>query len=546
MPARCPGMSQSRRVGAPALNFLKDCALLLCLFAPSAWMIATVPPLWRDSDAYLQLIHHPLVTTFWGHGPAYCYLAKIPLFLGEHWERWQGIVSTPSEPGLSALTDTGVWLLILMQHVALGAAAFYFIRSISCFFWIRLALALLWASNALFYTFAHCTGSETLSLILLVVLVAKGLRLIKSRREPRWTDWYLFAITLCFSLLSRHANVMLVVLLPVAFVLTWAQNRVAGRVSFSETERRWRRALGARQLRQATVALAVGLACAAVANALPHYLARKAKLPPHSRIGHTLLWRLQFLKTLPAPERAALLQKVANRARSAETRQLVALLGQMHEEGVDILGKAFAQRAAALLYPGEAQVPWLKLDLAQNKMAHAFLLPPTRQHWQAAASEFKAALKMPVTDIGDQLFDTTGYFFVHQDEMPACANLVTFRGTTAEGINRIPFEYVYFHFGRGVNYRIALMIWFGSWLALAVVARWRKVEAGSTIAFGLVLVALGLLMTASACLLTEFIPRYALPMWLLLLLSFSILIGAAADLVVRSCSRRPVGGAGAR
>ena len=140
--------------------------LLLVLFAPSAWMIATVPPLWRDVDAYNQLVRRPLLATYWGHAPAYCYAAKIPLFLGEQWERWRGITSPKAEIGSTPLTDSGVGLLILAQHVALCGAAFYFIIAISEVFWIRLALALAWASNALFYTFAHCIGSETLSVIL--------------------------------------------------------------------------------------------------------------------------------------------------------------------------------------------------------------------------------------------------------------------------------------------------------------------------------------------------------------------------------------------
>lgn len=524
-------MSQSRRAGAPALNFLKNCALLLCLVAPSIWMIATIPPLWRDSDAYLQLTVHPLVTTFWGHGPAYCYLAKIPLFLGEQLERWQGIAGAAAESGSSPLTDTGVWLLIIAQHLALGGAAFYFIRSISNSFWIHLALALIWASNALFYTFAHCTGSETLSLILTVLLVAKGLRLIRSRHQPPWMDWYLFAIALCLSLLSRHVNVLLILLLPAAFVLSWAQNWVASVFASGEKQRRWRRALGSRQLRQAVIAIAIGVACLAVANSLPHYLARKTKLHPHSRVGHTLMWRLQFLKTLPPPERAALLQKVTARTRSTETRRLITLLGQMHEEGADASGRPFIQRAAALLFPGEASVPWEQLDIALNRLAYAFLLPPTLQHWHIVRTDLAAALKMPVTEIADQLFDTTGYFFDHKDEMPACAKLVTFRDTSAATINRIPVERAYFHLWQGLNYKKAVVIWLGTLVVFIVIARRKKSDASAIAAFGIALVIIGLVMIASACLLTGFLPRYAMPMWLLLLLSLSIFIGAAADLV---------------
>jgi hypothetical protein len=527
-------MSQRWRADSTALNFLKNCALLLCLFAPSAWMIAAIPPLWRDSDAYLQLTVHPLITTFWGHGPAYCYLAKIPLFFGEQWERWRGIVAAGAGSGSPALSDTGVWLLIILQHLALGGAAFYFIRSISNSFWVRLGLALLWASNAFFYTFAHCTGSETLSLIALVLLVAMGWRLVRSRRQPEWTDWYLFAAALVLCLLSRHVNVLLILLLPVAFFLAWAHNRCGSLFASGERQRQRRQWRGSRQLGQAVIAIAVGVASVAVANSLTHYLARKTKFHPHSRVGHTLMWRLQFLKTLSPPERAALLQKVAARADSSDTRRLVMLLGQMHEERADVVGSPFMRRAAALLFPGEAQVPWEKLDLAVNEMAYAFLLPPAPEHWQVARTDFAAALTMSLTEIPDQLFETTAYFFDHKEEMPACANLVTFRDSSAETIKRIPFQRAYFHLWQGLNYKKAVLIWFGALLALVVIARGKKVKVGPIVAFCVTMAALGLVALASACLLTEFLPRYALPMWLLLLLSFFVAIGSAAGLLATS------------
>jgi hypothetical protein len=271
----------------------------------------------------------------------------------------------------------------------------------------------------------------------------------------------------------------------------------------------------------------------AVASSLTHYLARKTKLHPHSRIGYTFVWRLHFLTALSPPARTELLRKIMGRTHSRDVRQLLGLLAQMHDEGADVNTTAFTERAIPLLFPGETQVPWEKLDIALNEMTFAFLLPPTREHLQAARRDFVAALNMSLTEITDQLFDTTAYFFAHQDRMPACAGLVTFRGTRAETINRIPFERGYFHLWRGTDYKVAIMVWFGSWLALVMVGRRKKIKSGATAAFAIVLAFLGLMLTGSTCLLTEFLPRYALPMWLLLLLSFSILIGAAADIVIK-------------
>jgi len=531
-------MFQSSRSPAFSSNLLKNCALLLCLFAPSVWMIAAIPPLWRDVDAYLQLTHHPLVTTFWGHAPAYSYFAKVPLFLGEQVERWRGIMGAAAENGQPRLTDTGVGLLIIAQHLALGGAAFYFILSISQFFWIRLVLALAWAGNALFYTFAHCTGSETLSVILLVLLVARGLRLIRSRREPQWLDWYFFAIVLSLCLLARHANAWLILLLPAAFIFSWAHSRMANLAASSNQRRRWRQLLGKRHLRQAVIALAIGIACFGVASSWTQYIARKTRLHPHSRIGFTLLWRLQFLKDLPPPARAALLQKVRDRTRSPEARQLLALLGQMHDEGTVLVGSSFMHRAAGHLFPTETQPPWKRVDEALNQMAHAFLLPPTREHWDIARTEFLGARKMSVTEIPDQLFNSTAYYFGHQEEMPDCARLVTFRDTTAETINAIPSQHPYFHLWLGLSYNNAFLIWLGCLLLFLVIARWKKMNGGAIAAFGIALAITGLLMTSSACLLTEFLPRYALPMWQLLLLSLFIFVGAAADLFASSSLRR--------
>jgi len=512
-----------------ALGFFRNGVLLLVLFAPSAWMIATVPPLWRDVDAYNQLVRPPLLATYWGHAPAYCYAAKIPLFLGEQWERWRGITSPKTEIGSTPLTDSGVGLLILAQHLALCGAAFYFIVAISRVFWIRLALALAWASNALFYTFAHCVGSETLSVILVVLLVGKGLRLIRSRDEPRWIDWHIFAVVLCLCLLSRHLNGWLIFLLPVAFFLSPAQNRAASGIGPQGRRRR----LGATNFRQAVIALAIGLACLAVANLVTRDLARKTKIHIHSRIGYTFLWRLHFLKTLPPAARGALLQKVSARSHSNEAHQLVTLLEQMHAEGADLDTESFTKRAITLLFPNETIVPWEKLDIALNQMAYAFLLLPTPEHLQAARTDFITALEMPVTEISSDLFETTAYYFEHKDQMPACAELVTFRGTSAETIKQIPIQRVYFQLWKDLTYDKAFVIWFASLVTFVVVARWRKVRVGPIVAFGIALTAVGLPMVASTCLLTEFLPRYVLPMWQLLLPSFFILTGGAADLLAR-------------
>jgi len=523
---------------SPPFGFLKNCALLLCLFAPSAWMIATIPPLWRDVDAYNQVTQDPLVATYWGHAPAYSYAAKVPLFLGDQLERLRGIAVSSPRNESPRLTNSGVWLLIVAQHLALCGAAFYFLFAISKFFWIRLALALTWAGNALFYTFAHCVGSETLSMIFIVIVMVRALGLIQNRYEPRWTNWYVFAIGLCLCLLSRHVNLWLILLLPAAFLLSWAQHRTSSLFASDDRQKRRQRRVGTRDFRLAVIAIAVGIACVAAANSLVSGLARKTKFQPHSRIGFTFLWRLHFLKTVASPSRVALLQKVAARTHSMDARKLITLLGQMHEEGADLYAGPFLQRAIPLLFPLGGAVPWEKLDGALNQMAFAFLLPPTPEHLQVAKTEFAGALTMPVTELSSYLFEATTYYFKHKDEMPACATLVTFRDATADQIRQLPSQHHYFRLWRGLTYNKALMIWFISLLVFAAAARRRRTNVGAILAFGIALTMVGLLMIASTCLLGAFLPRYGLPMWQLLLLSLYIFVGRTADLLAGTYFKR--------
>ena len=79
-------------------------------------------------------------------------------------------------------------------------------------------LAIAWAVNPLFYTFAHTVGSEALSMILSLVGAA-GLRIIQSSRKVPRKEWLLFGDLLWFCILTRHINAVLAALMPAALIL---------------------------------------------------------------------------------------------------------------------------------------------------------------------------------------------------------------------------------------------------------------------------------------------------------------------------------------
>jgi hypothetical protein len=529
-------VTETSKASRRAIRWAKTSVLAFCLFAPSAWMLATVPPLWRDVDGYHQLTQDPLLSTFWGWGPAYGYLSKIPLWLTEQAQRLTGSGMTATAP-IPGLTDAGIAALIITQHLALGIVALGFIRAITNVFWARIVVALVWASNALFYTFAHSIGSESLSVVLVILPITLSVRLTLSRGEPGWTEWYAFAVALWLCLLSRQINGLLIFLLPAAFLLSWIQLRWSISARSADAGKADRK----RSLRHALVAAAIGIACVTMSSSLTQQLARKSRLRPHSRIGFTFLWRLQFLGTMAPATRDNLLHDIGRRVRSEEARKLLALLSQMHREEINPVS-SFMPRAAAILYPNQSVIPWEKIDAALNEIAFAFLLPPRAELLQAATNDFAMARRMPVTEITDHLFEMTTYFFQHRDEMPGCAGLATFRDYNTESILQLPSRFPYFHLWRGLNYNHAILIWIANLLLLVVVGRWKKASIARTAGLGVALALIGTLMVAATCLLGEWLPRYALPMWQLLLLSCYFFVGQIADLVFNHSGEPGVAG----
>jgi len=499
--------------------------LFLCLFAPSAWMIATIPPLWRDADAYVQLTQDPRVSKFWGHAPLYCYVAKVPVYLGEQVERLRGRPPVPRTiPSQPALTDSGIALLIVAQHLGLSFAALLFITAVTRFFWMRLLLSLVWASNALFYTFAHCVGSETLGVILIVWLAARAVRLVQQKAEPLWTDWYFFSGLLLVCMLTRDLNFGLVALLPLAFLIArLLEGRAPFRPYLSGTKPR-------SSLRNITVATAIGLACVAIAPSVPENLARKTRLHPHSRLGYIFLWRLHSLSDLPPDTRASLMRKVSERAPSEQVRRLIQLYDQMMSEQSDpIHATAFGNRAVEI-YGGPPH--WQELDAGFKQMAFTFLWPPTPELWNVIATDFVTVMALPSTVISDYLFTTTAYYFEHKEEMPALANLATFRGKANPAtIQALRTDCRYFALWQWLTFPATIAVWLAGLLALGWISRRKRVTSSGTIGLAIALLVVGLFQFAVTCVIHDYEPRFSVSMWELLLLSIFLLVGTLAELL---------------
>ena len=522
-----------RRIDATALvKIAAPFVLVAVLLTPSIWMLTLIPPLWRDVDAYIQVTQPPGSETILQYSPLYCFGARLPLYLGYAIECLR---AGQPLPGLGffvhpILTDWGVFLLLLLQHAALCLAAFYLIAVTSGIFWVRLILAIAWAANPLFYSFAHCVGGETLSMILTLLIGATGLKIIRYSRKVPTKDWLLFGMLLWLCILARYINAVLAGLLPLTFFVLAAYRLVTSRFGRSRLLRRWQGLRARQDLGKAILGVAVGVCCVLVANGSLRGLCYAANTPYHSVVGLAFLGRLKFLAALPIEKRNELLDKVTRNTDSADVKNFIAVLrNELPTDTPNWDISAFKKKARPLLMSPKTDKSDHAFIVVLNRTALAFLYPPNRILLSAVATDFKRSQQITIPGVVSFLFVTTRFYFSHRDAMPQYASLATFRNKSAEEIFGVFKNHSYFHHPKNLTYRALLFFWLVSLVLLAAILKLRRQEVAGVTLYATVLTALGLLMMLANCLLAIFQPRYTLPMWELTIVSLVILSGGIMD-----------------
>jgi hypothetical protein len=314
------------------------------LAIPSLWLILSVPPLWRGVDAYNQTVRPPGMVTILLHAPLYCTLSRVPL--------WFGYLISGFGPAEwlhyfvkhSQLTDAGVYSLVVLQHGALLCAAVYLIYAIARTLLLRLFLAVIFASQPLFYAFAHCVGSEALSMILMLLLAANGVRLMLSYPDIGARDWIIFTVLLAAACLTRHINCVLAAVLPITMIVIMIEHGL--RLLLADEK-----AIAAANLpfpkvwKICLISVAAGLIGLFGATSVTHFLCWRARTPWRSTFGYTFVWRFDFLEAMQPPPRRALLDLIASKSRRPESRQLLELLRTWIERNKNWQPGAFIQEA---------------------------------------------------------------------------------------------------------------------------------------------------------------------------------------------------------
>lgn len=495
------------------------CAILL---VPSLSLLATLPPLWRDSDGFNQVMQRPGAMTIVNFPPLYCFLARVPLYVGDLWECAFSGASLPfltffREP---VLTDTGLFLLVVAQHALLLFSQTFLVRGLRLPAISEVLVALLFAANASFYTFAHCIGSEAISVAATLWLAGIALRIIRSR-SPKPRDWCWLGVSLAACLLTRHINAVLVVVVPAALIFAAGVRAIRDCFRF--------RRLAVCSLRNAAVATLVGVASLIVVKGSVRLLRDEFHVKVRSTLGFTFLWRLKFLSQMDSDPRSAFLRDLPSKANDALSEKLLAeISANLTSDGqVDpVLIHARFYQAIRKVSPKHAAT---RLYASENELARQVLLALPMPYRSAVARDFVTSLTETPASLARAPFETTLYCFERFPELPGLAATATFRRADSRARLIIARDGAY---ERLMNFSYASAV--ALWAALAIVGfLFGRRGSDRILSFSAALVCSGLAMMFLNCALTEFLPRYTLPLWTLLFVAIVVQLPPSLNALAR-------------
>jgi hypothetical protein len=519
---RDPGQTSTPSATQSLRNVILNFLPAVILAAPSLWMLAALPPFWRDIDAYNQVMLPPGPLTILQFSPLYCFGARVPLYLGCAYD---ALVGRGGFPSLSffqspSLTDAGVLLLVASQHLLLLGAQLFLLRCIGGTNLTKTVLAFLLALNAPFYTYTHCVGTEALSLSLTLFLIGNVLR-IAGRCRVHWREWLWFGLSLTLCILARHINAVLAALLPTILVVQ-TLTRIA-RASMRPKRPRFPRRTIKRRLVLCGLSVAVAVLSLTVANRTVRYACRAAKIKDRSVVGLVFEWRLNFLAQLDPKERTDLLNRLVQRTADPVVQRMIAET----PAGIVAPGKwnpqACTNRFVEIVEQSGVRTDLgYHLDLYRNRVAGVFLRSFEPSFLRAVRADFGSAFDTSLREVATFPIAATRYCFGRIEEMPQLRNLATFRGSAADAALSAQERFTYFRL-LDVRLRNLLLAW-GAFTAVAFALK----KGRSTVICAAVLVGVGIVMLLLNCFLTELLPRFLLPSWALFV--------PAVLLSVRSCT----------
>ena len=307
---------------------------LFLLILPSLWFFAFYLPFWKDIDVLDELVWGFTEMNLLLCPPLYPVLGRIPFWITD-------TLLSGSSPGILSAQHpslAAVYALILCQHVGLWVSLRYFLFSLPASDTGRGGMALLLASIASFYAFAHTAGAEATLTITWFCLFGIGLRILG--RRSTWKTWLLYFLILLFSIGSRHVSGFLLGWLPTtAFVL--------GVLRFIQTgSRRFQNAFP--MVKVAGIALSLSVVCLITEQAFVTAMCTHFGVVQRRTMGRTLSDRIgSYLDSLEPEEKARAAQRAASLTSDLDVRATIGAfkdIGTFHKGTNEFVAQFLRER----------------------------------------------------------------------------------------------------------------------------------------------------------------------------------------------------------
>ena len=511
---------------------VRDLIWIVVLVVPSLYILFTLPPLWRDTDGFNEI-----ASTFAPKGiihwlPGYCFIGRLLMILAGI---VGGLVSGHGLPYLSIgtpeLSDVGIHSLLVIQHLFLIYSSFFVIRTITNLFLLRLLFAIFFALTPWLYLFAQCVGTEAFSNPLVCLIAGYGWICLRTP-DLQLRRLIPFFLLLLAAALTRHINLVLICLVPLAFVVpaiiwTVLPKETCFPSPAASDFHGWRKLL-------VYGGLGVGVATASIA--VQQAMCWMFRVPYRSTFGVTFEWRLDYLNTLPANQRNTILNQVSARVNDPVVTEAIRELIQAMDRKEDReYGFLYDRIDEILSQSGRTnlQQHTFEIDSKLNRVAQAFLLPPDPVLLSTIKSEMLRIPSLTEADLAAQPLVLTDSL---QREIAAP------RYARLRPLGSFQFSQGHYQelFDRNAYFQLFKNVPLGGFVLLSL-AGGILVLASSPRSFSNVtgvcyawsMVGTGFLMALGNCFSTSFGARYYLPLFSLVQMSLLLLCSLLVEKLVR-------------
>jgi hypothetical protein len=541
----CSGANWGKRVDAlsgkgrcdetPIRRHVSQGVLLLILSMPSFYIFLNLPPLWRDTDAFNEI-----VSTFAPKGiihylPGYCFVGRLIVFagsivaslLGGHGMPYLSINATP-------VTDAGVCTLVVVQHLFLVFSLFYAVRTLSDRFLIRVLFAGVFALTPWLYIYANCVGSEAFSNPLVFLVAACGWDCLRTPELKRGKIFVYFGLLLAAAL-TRQINVLLVAGLPIALLPLTGKELILrnATANLANGESRFRYS------QRFLIFVMVGLSAIGTSLLVQGSMCWLFRVPFRSTFGETFSYRMGYLEGLPEQERTAILARISTKLADPVVTEAIEALNRFLNHGNSSTSMYLYYKIDEILARSgfnDSQRRTLQVDLKMNRIATCVLLSGEPHFLQVVWTSFVVSPFFAQTDLASAPFELTDWM---QKQLPnpryaRLRGLATFQhedGYYNAAWNRIPYVHLFERIPmlEMACVTTAFAIIFAAFALLGFL-RDPVTQAGASYATAMIVV--GLLVSFAICLSTYFQARLFLPVYSLFQMGMLLTISLAANFLL--------------